>query len=158
MPKLPRPKHEAFALSLSQGKNKTASYVDAFKCDRVTAGSSAPRLMKHGVHGPLIAARVEELRAIRAKVEADEKAVREGTVKISRAWVLQKLQLVAETAIEAGQRAPATRALELLGKEMGLFATDRDGPGVSLDNLSLEDLLKLSADLRADPDLNEGNE
>jgi hypothetical protein len=149
MPKLPNPKHEAFALSLSQGKSQTAAYIDGFKVERASAGTNASKLLRDAVRGPLIRERVAELCSIRAKVEADEKAVRDGTVRVSRAWIIQKLQLIAETAIDAGRHAPAARALELLGKEIGMF-TDLDDRKVSLESLSMDDLLKLSNELERD--------
>ena len=153
MPRLSNPKHERFALSLSEGKNITNSYVDAYRCDRKTAGSCVSRLKRNAVHGQLIAARVAELQTIRAQKEADAKAVAAGQVQISRGWIMQKLQQVAEDAIQAGQRAPAARALELLGKEIGMFASEREPPNLTLGSLSLDDLIKLSEALEADPEL-----
>jgi hypothetical protein len=154
MPHLTNPKHERFALSLAQGKNTTNAYLDAYKVDRKTAGSCGPRLRKDAVNGPLIAARVAELQAVRAQQEEDTRAVAAGAVVISRAWIMNRLQRIADEAVAAGRHSAANKALELLGREIGMFG-DRTPADISLDNLSFDDLTKLVAELEADPEVQE---
>jgi len=74
-----------------------------------TANKAGPRLKKH----PLVAARIAELQkeaADRNDVEVDE--------------VIQKLRDSYRDAKAAKQHGPAVRAVELLGKHIGMF-TDK---------------------------------
>jgi hypothetical protein len=87
----------------------------------------------------VIAARVAELQAVRAQQEEDTRAVAAGAVVISRAWIMNRLQRIADEAVAAGRHSAANKALELLGREIGMFG-DRSPADISLDNLSFDDL------------------
>lgn len=62
--------------------------------------------------------RVTELRE-----KAAEK--REAKLTLTRSWVLDNLMKNAQSAVEARDRSSANRALELLGREVGLFTEKR---------------------------------
>ena len=96
--------------------------------------------------------RLSELRLDRKRQEdlAVEKAIEK--VAISRAWVLQELVENAERAKKRGQGAVVNRALELIGREIGMFV-DQPQKKIGLDDLSLEALEALVAELEAAPDV-----
>jgi phage terminase small subunit len=74
MPALTNPKYERFAQLISEGKSGTEAYIAAgHEVSRKTAGVNASRLLKN----PEVKARVEELVAQRAEIEAKatEKAI-----------------------------------------------------------------------------------
>jgi hypothetical protein len=81
---------------------------------------------------------------------AVEKAVEK--LAISRAWVLLELRENAERAKKRGQGAVVNRALELIGKEIGIFV-DQPQKKIGLDDLSLETLEALLAELEADSEV-----
>jgi hypothetical protein len=61
--------------------------------------------------------------------------------------VLAKLRENAEKGMAEGQRAPAIRPLELIGKELGMFI-DRKEIGLGkLREMSTEDLVRLLAEI-----------
>ena len=129
MPVLDNPRHERFAQELADGKSQTDAYVAAgYKESRSSASALATN--------PNISARVSELLSLRAQstAKATERAVQKLT--LDKEWVLTRLMENAERAL---QRQPvlgddgepigeykyegnvANRALELLGKQLGLF-------------------------------------
>ena len=103
---LKNPRHERFAQALATGMTQDAAYREAnYKPDR----RHASRLATNGD----IQARVAELQE-----RAAEKAV------VTKAWVLEKLKENVERAMNSGETynpMAANKALELLGKEMGMF-------------------------------------
>ena len=50
-----------------------------------------------------------------------------------------------ESARASGSLAPANRALELIGKELGMFGDQPPPKPLTLEDLSTEDLMKLLA-------------
>jgi uncharacterized membrane protein YccC len=152
MPKIVNKKHEQFAIGLADGKPAKTAYAEAFGCTSSTASANASRLLAHEVHGLAIKVRVGELRQLRQKQEdlAVEKAIEK--VAISRAWVLQELRENAERAKKRGQGAVVNRALELIGREIGMFS-DQPEKKIGLDDLSLETLEALAAELESDPEV-----
>lgn len=117
MPVLDNQRHEAFAQALAQGKSATEAYeLAGFKPSR----HHASRLATKGN----VQARVAELQGMAAD-----------RVVVDRAWVLSKLHENVERAMQnqpvmAGGEATgeykydgsvANKALELLGKELGMF-------------------------------------
>lgn len=118
MPVLPNPRQEKFAQELAKGASVSDAYEKAgFKRHR----QNASRLMSNDD----VRARVDELTAAAA-----EKAV------LTKAWVIERLMTNAERALqheavkdsegrETGEFTyeghVANRALELLGKEIGMF-------------------------------------
>ena len=129
MPILPNHKHELFAQGLAKGLSADAAYQAAgYKRDR----GNAARLTANDS----IQKRVAEIQG-----KAAEKA------EVTKAWVMERLKETVERAMQAVpvldcegkptgeytyQGAVANKALELIGKELGMFArkqpSDEDNP------------------------------
>jgi Terminase small subunit len=108
---LRNPRQEQFARGIAAGVTPPEAYVSA-GYSRNGASPSAGRLLRNA----LIRARVAEL----------QQAVADSVVErcaLSREWVLERLkQVVIRSMIEEDfQPAGANRALELLGRELGMF-------------------------------------
>jgi hypothetical protein len=100
-------RHEKFAQGLAQGMSAAEAYRQAgYEVKGNVAEAAASRLLRD----VKVASRVEELKQ-RAAV----------SVQISREWVLEQLVDNLKLAKDTGQIAPANRAAELLGKELGMF-------------------------------------
>ena len=154
MPILRNPRHEQFAQLVVSGKTPSAAYVYA-GFSKAGASASATRLLKSAN----VRARVEELQAT-----VSQAAITRASV--DRQYVVAALKENAERALqrepvrdsrgnETGEYvyagAVANRALELLGKELGMFVdriphTGADGgPVRTMDysKLSLQQLEQL---------------
>jgi phage terminase small subunit len=106
MPALKNPRHERFAIEISKGLSQFEAYTRAgYKADR---GHSS-RLAANGN----VQARIAELQARTVEKIVEETAM-------DRAWVLEELRANYERHKETNG-AVANRALELIGKELGLF-------------------------------------
>jgi phage terminase small subunit len=118
MPALDNPRHERFAQELAKGKSADEAYQLAGYSEN--RGNATRMKANESVH-----ARVQELTE-----RAAEKAV------LTKSWVIERLMTNAERALqevavrdsEGNQTgefeyegAVANRALELLGKELGMF-------------------------------------
>ncbi len=108
---LPNPRHEVFAQTVAKG----ASQAEAAR----VAGYSEKSAKVAGsklVSNPAVKVRIEELRNRGAAVAVAD-------VAISKEWVLQKLVTIAEQCTGKERYAPgaANKALELIGKEIGMF-------------------------------------
>ncbi len=69
---------------------------------------------------------------------------------LTKEWVLEKLRENAEEALKVkGGSAVANRALELLGKELGLFRDPVDKPPLKLEDLPEEVLANMLAEAEA---------
>lgn len=151
---LRNPGHERFAQGLADGLSAVEAWGQAgFKRNRAQACRAR--------HRPSIAQRVEELLAQReaATVQATTKAIR--SAELDAEWVLSRLMEIAERCMVARPvRAPggqivkgrwtfdakgATKALDLLGKKLGLWR-DTDAPPPDLTAL----LAALSVGQRTD--------
>jgi hypothetical protein len=145
-------RYEQFAIGLTDGKPAKVAYAEAFNCSSGTASANASRLLRHETHGLVIRARVSELRQERQRQEdlAVERSIEKAA--ISRAWVLEELRSNAERAKRRGQGAVVNRALELIGREIGMF---RDEPPkkLSLEDLTVEALEALIVELENDPEI-----
>lgn len=109
---LANPRHEQFAHLVAGGQSPTRSYASVYGSEK-GAPQSANRLRKDAK----VAARIEELR----------KAVELRTIEqaaVSRASVLQRLDDLSKAATSDKEYAAAIRALELIGKEFGMFKGD----------------------------------
>ncbi len=96
-------RHELFAQALAAGKTQDQAYKDAgYEPDR----PHASRLATNGN----VRARVEELQA----------RATEGVV-ISRQWIIERLVENVNRSKEIDEISARNRALELLGKEYGMF-------------------------------------
>jgi hypothetical protein len=106
-------KQEAFARRLADGEKQADAYRQAYRSDRMAAPavwSEASRLARH----PHVAARIDQLKA-----EAEE--MRRMAALDREEAILKRLEHEAMTARTDGARV---KALELLGKHLGMF-TDR---------------------------------
>ena len=150
MPTLENAQHEKFVQELVKGKNHGEAYLAAgYKAKSTSvASAAATRLLKD----EKIQARLGELHDA-AKFAALE------TVSVTRAWVLEKLvenvhrALQAEPVLDSDGTPTgeykyngnvANRALELLGKEVGMFIDRKEvGKPGDFSNLSDAELLDL---------------
>jgi len=126
---LPNARHEKFAQEIASGKTADESYVLAgYSENRHNAAKLARK--EH------IKARVAELLAEREHIHAQGTAKAIESVGLTKEWVITRLRENAERALQAipvtnGEGEPtgeykyegnvANRALELLGKELGMF-------------------------------------
>jgi hypothetical protein len=145
MPILGNERHERFAQELASGKSASEAYVIAgYKESRQNAATLRQKQD--------ISNRVNELLAERNRIaeKASEKAVEK--LALTREWVLANLMENAQRALQAipvkgddwetlGQYkyegSVANRALELLGKELGMFV-DRKETGAPGDFANLD--------------------
>jgi hypothetical protein len=127
--------HERFALAYAKHRNGTRAAVEAGYApgpDNAWAGVHATKLLKR----PEVAQRISEVKEA-VKVKTAE------LVAVDRAWVLEKLMANAINAIEANDRGAANRALELIGKEQGMFVERRMEMRSPLDGLQPNELAAL---------------
>lgn len=139
MPELKHPRWEAFAQAYVRCKNGTQAAKEVGFKGGKDGNSFAVR-----AHELLKKAEVQERVA-----ELNQQLVKETmkSAKVDRAWVLDRLKENAQEALENRDRAAANRALELLGKELGLFIDRKmvlTGPLEALDAPRLQRLLALA--------------
>ena len=129
MPILSNPRHELFSQLLASGKTVEASYEEAgFKPNRGNASTLK--------QNQSISKRVSEILAEREQIHAEGTAKAIETVALTQEWVLTRLMENAERALQhvavldkdgkpTGEYRydgnVANRALELLGKQQGMF-------------------------------------
>ncbi|SRR6266536_599326 len=114
MPQLPNPRHERFCALVADGESATAAYEQAgYRRNDGNAGALR--------HREDVSARISELLAERAtqNAQATAKAIEE--LALTKEWVLAELKQNAAAAAKLKQYGPSNRALELLGKELGMF-------------------------------------
>lgn len=129
MPVLRNQRHERFAQEIAKGQSATAAYETA-------GGKKNRRYASELGHRPDISARVAEILSGRERMHAQATAKAVERVALTKEWVLAKLIENAERALQARQATDddgkplgdfkyegtvANRALELLGKELGMF-------------------------------------
>jgi|SRR5579871_1665144 len=148
MAALNNPKHEHFAQLIAAGESATKAYGLAGYSEK-GAAASANRLLKDAkVH-----ARVQELQAA-----VSERAVEKAA--LDRAWVLDRLKENVERAMQAAapvdeeghpcgeyryEGQTANRALELIGKELGMF---KDQQRVEMEFGSIAETLRMKQEAR----------
>jgi len=147
MSALKNTRHERFAQELAKGKSQRQSYVIAGYKTHISNPSKLAKDKR-------IVARVAELGSERAKIDAMAVEKAAETLGIDKTWVMARLVENAERAL---QRVPMTnedgsvvgyryeggvanRALELLGKEMGMFIDRKEVTR----RVSLEELIMAS--------------
>lgn len=147
---LKHPKHEHFAQLVSNGENAARAYVLAGYKES-GARQNAQRLMTKDD----VRSRVQEL--LNAKAAAHDAAVKQAAqeVAIDKAWVLRRLVQNVDTAQQAvpvtdregnptgeyqQNLAAANKALELIGKELGMFVDRKEVRTGTLDGLEHDDL------------------
>jgi phage terminase small subunit len=107
MPPLDNARHEKFAQGLAQGKSASEAYRQAgYEAKGTNSESLASRLSRN----IKVASRVAELK---------ERAA--ASVSLTKEWVLERLIANVEMGQAGQDLAPANKALELLGKELGMF-------------------------------------
>lgn len=154
MPILKNPKHELFAQGLADGKTaEEAHRLAGYKASR--SGASQ---LKQNLN---ISNRVPELLAERERIHGQSTAKAIERVSLTKEWILAKLIDNAERALQAQQvtdaegkptgeyryqGAVANRALELLGKHLGMFVelhelSGKDGGPIQTQEISPRDKL-----------------
>lgn len=137
------PKQERFVLEYLVDLNATQAAIRAGYSERTARQTGAENLAK-----PVIAAAIQEAQAARA-----------ARVEITAEWVLRQLQEEATDRGEGASHAARVKALELLGKHLGMFPsrhqhTGPDGEPIrvqmayDLSRLPDEDLAALEVILR----------
>ena len=148
MPLLKNARHEHFATLVAGGKDQTAAYVTAGFSPN-GARPSAIRLLQIAT----VCSRVEELRKA-VEEPARERAIEKAAV--SKAWVLEKLTRVVDLGmalepvkgddgkeigeLKAANLPAANTALNLIGKELGMFIDRKDIRSGTLDGLAHDEL------------------
>lgn len=143
MPILKDARRERFAQLVAAGSTAIDAYRNSGYNSETPGGlsTSSGRLART----PIVKARIEELRAIHEKavVKATEKAVEKTAakdiekVRLTKQWVLDKLVKNAQLAMREEEHVEgkgpskydgsvANRALELLGKELGMFVDRKE--------------------------------
>ena len=129
MEPLQNPRHEQFARLVANGKSLTESFISV-GYSKGNAASCALRLSKKQE----VRARISELQEIVTQAATTQAA-------IDRGWVLSQLRTLAESAESESARV---RALELCGKELGMFTGPAEVPwDGDLSSLSDEQLNNL---------------
>ncbi|PGH52757.1 hypothetical protein CRT60_22690 [Azospirillum palustre] len=123
--------HERFAQNVARGLNGTKAAVEAGYGPN-NAAAQACKLQKRDD----VKERIAELRA------ASERAVVQ-EIAADRAWVMQKLVANVDGAQAAGNLNAMNRALELIGKELGMFVDRTMEVKSPLDGLSATQLQAL---------------
>jgi phage terminase small subunit len=118
MPALSNARHELFVQELAKG----VSASDACRAVGIDPRNST-RLTKN-----------DEIQ--RRLAELQERAVT--SVMLSREWVLERLVDNAKAAREAGDFGPSNQALNLLGKELGMFVERTEN--VNIEHVVSDDL------------------
>lgn len=151
MPVLSNPKHERFAQELAGGKSSLDAYVTA----GYSPNRSAASRLQTNVN---ICERVSELLAERDAMAQQATAKAAEALSIDKQWVLARLVENAERALQAVEikdsrgvgtgeykyeGSVANRALELIGKEFGMFIDRKEVRKGSLDGLNADDRKEL---------------
>lgn len=156
---LPNAKHELFAQELAKGISADQSYETAgFRQNRHNAATLARK--QH------ILDRVAEILAERESIHAQATADAVKSVGLTKQWVIETLMENVARAMQAKpaklddegaavgeyvyQGSVANRALELLGKEVGMFIDRKEVRSGSLDELPAGTLTELREQLDAE--------
>lgn len=124
---------EKFAQAMARGVNQTKSALEA-GYNETSAHVRGCELAKK----PAVKERIEELRK-----KADKLAVQ--AVACDREWVLRELVATYEAARAAKNQTAANRALELIGKEQGMFIDRKMDVKSPLEGLNTQQLQQLMA-------------
>jgi len=150
MPVLQNSRHERFAQAVASGSSQTRAYVDAGYSEKTARSRSSVLATKY----PDVSDRIREL--IEERVRQSEEATRIATERlaIDRAWVLGqlvdsvasakvKVPVLDRNGIQVGEYCrdltAANKALELIGKELGMFVERKVHTQSPFDALSLDE-------------------
>lgn len=123
MPTLPNPRHERFAQELAGGKSATEAHALAgYKPSRASASK-----LKHQCN---ISQRVAELHVEHDRTATIATEMAAERLSIDREWVMRALCEDRLKAQAAEQMGASIRALELLGKEIGMFVERTENTNV----------------------------
>lgn len=141
MPILSNTRHERFAQELARGRSSTEAYKEAgYDCEGSSAWSAASRLSRN----VQVSARVREL-----QIGGAERAM------LTEEWVISRLMSNVERALQAEEVRSntgegtgefkydgnvANRALELLGKKLGIFPDKHEIRSGPLDDMTEEQI------------------
>jgi phage terminase small subunit len=150
---LRNPRYERFAYGLAEGKPAYQAYIDAGFA-KAGAAQSASRLLKSQRAG--IRERVAEILQEREQIDAEGTKLAIERTAIDKEWVIERLRENVERAMQAQpvldragnptgsyvyNGAAANRALELLGKELGMFIERRENKIVNeFDSMTTEEV------------------
>jgi phage terminase small subunit len=145
MPVLKNPRWEMFAHNIAKGMGQAEAYEAAgYKTTRGAGAVSANRLLKD----PNISSRVSEILERRERVEETSTIRAIEKTGLSKAWVMDNLREIYLRCMgdEEFSSAGANRALELIGKELGMFIdrSEAGKPG-DFDKLSTDELRDIVA-------------
>ena len=135
MPILRNSRHEAFCRALAAGESASAAYQSAGFAPSY-ANSSRLQRRDH------IRQRVNEVVDQRQRAADEAVASAAERLGLDEEWVLRNLKLNAMMAMRSGDRAAANRAIELVGKRLGLFL-EKKQVEISRSDDSDEYLMKL---------------
>lgn len=155
MPALTNNQHEIFALAVSRGLTYAQAYKEAgYNVENdISAKSAGSRLANRKA----VVTRIAELKERKAVVIAN-------TTGLSKTWVIDNLRAVANRCMQAEpvvdheghptgeytfNASGANRALELIGKELGMFVERKDMRITSITELSREQLMGFLSQLDA---------
>ena len=150
---LPNAKHEHFAQLVSNGESATRAYVLAGYSEG-GAPQSAGRLLKNAQ----VCERIAYLRSIKEQKHQQAVSAVISDAAIDKKWVLDKLTRIVAMGMQAepvtdeeGQPvgeyrqnlAAANKAVELIGKELGMFVERKEIRTGALDDLNHDELKRL---------------
>lgn len=156
MPILKNVKHEKFAQNIALGMGVSDAYRDAG--GQAKSPRSVSQAASHLRSNPRVAARIEELLEKRRVINEKSTAQAINKMALTKEYVLTRLM---ENVERSMQSVPATkdgrvfkydgsvanRALELLGKELGLFIDRKEvGKPGEFDDLSADALRQIIAE------------
>ena len=142
-------KHEAFAHARAAGMTQAQS-AEAAGFSPTRAKATGCELNRH----PKIARRIEELKSLAQTVAAAGSTapyvplVSEAV--LTRKWVLNELMDNVRRAKDQDEITPANRALELLGKELGMFVDRSEVKAMRIEDLTDEMLDAMIAAAKAE--------
>jgi len=132
--KLDNERHELFAQNLAKGIPQSKAYVQA--------GFEATTDQAIRVNAHKLSRKTAVMRRVTELQEAGARRA-EREIGIDKAWIMLRLRDLSEAAQEANQYGPSVRAVELMGRERGMFVEKHEVRGGPLEELSIADLERL---------------
>jgi hypothetical protein len=118
MPVLKNARQEEFCHRVAEGESQTQAYINS-GYSKVGAHGHSSRLVAVGI----VASRIAEIKANITRIEEEKDRKLEQKVGVTRAWILEELQgVVNDSKIAPVNLSARNRALELMGKELGMFS------------------------------------
>lgn len=155
MPTLKNAKHELFCQERAKGATQVAAYAAAgYRGNTRTKEACASKIEKR----PDVQRRIAELLSEKAKLDAEATVKAAEELKIDKRWIMEKLVDNVHRAMQAEpvydkqgnptgeytyQGNAANRALELLGKQLGMFVDVKKIITTPFDELSFDEAKRL---------------